>query len=77
MRKVELLTSQDKQSFFINCRVKGELLEVGAVFIAPSSCSPMKLTSEEGVSLTVEIPDNAANQQDQLVSADTSFYIVS
>ena len=51
--QADLLTSEDKQSYFINCRVKGELLEVGAVFIAPSSCSPMKLISEDGVSLTV------------------------
>ena len=75
--QADLLTSVDKQSYFINCRSKGELLEVGAVYIAPSSCSPMKLISEEGVSLTVEIPENAADQLDELVAADTSFYIVS
>lgn len=75
--QADLLTSVDKQSYFINCRSKGELLEVGAVYIAPSSCSPMKLISEEGVSLTVEIPENAADQLDEMVAADTSFYIVS
>jgi hypothetical protein len=75
--QADLLTSSDKQSYFINCRAKGELLEVGAVFLAPSSSSPMKLISEEGVSLTVEIPENAANQLHELVAADTSFYIVS
>ena len=75
--KAELLTSVDKQSFFINCRLKGEVLEVGAVYIAPSSCSPMKLISEDGVSLTVEIPENAANQDNELVVADTSFFISS
>ena len=75
--QADLLTSADKQSYFIHCRSKGELLEVGAVYIAPSSCSPMKLISEEGVSLTVEIPENAADQLDEMVAADTSFYIVS
>ena len=75
--QADLLTSVDKQSYFINCRSKGELLEVGAVYIAPSSCSPMKLISEEGVSLTVEIPENAADQLNEMVAADTSFYIVS
>ena len=75
--QADLLTSVDKQSYFINCRSKGELLEVGAVYLAPSSCSPMKLISEEGVSLTVEIPENAADQLDEMVAADTSFYIVS
>lgn len=75
--QADLLISQDKQSYFINCRAKGELLEVGAVYIAPSSCSPMKLISEEGVSLTVEIPENAVNQLNEMVAADTSFYIVS
>ena len=73
--QADLLTSVDKQSFFINCRLKGELLEVGAVYIAPSSCSPMKLISEDGASLTVEIPENAVNQDVELVAADTSFYI--
>jgi len=75
--QADLLISQDKQSYFINCRSKGELLEVGAVYIAPSSSSPMELISEEGVSLTVEIPENAADQLDEMVAADTSFYIVS
>ena len=75
--QADLLTSVDKQSYFINCRSKGELLEVGAVYLAPSSCSPMELISEEGVSLTVEIPENAADQLDEMVAADTSFYIVS
>lgn len=75
--QADLLTSVDKQSYFINCRSRGELLEVGAVYIAPSSCSPMKLISEEGVSLTVEIPENAADQLNEMVAADTSFYIVS
>tara|TARA_B100001175_G_C19414970_1_gene593152 strand:+ start:524 stop:754 length:231 start_codon:yes stop_codon:yes gene_type:complete len=75
--QADLLTSADKQSYFINCRSKGELLEVGAVYIAPSSSSPMKLISEEGVSLTVEIPENAADQLNEMVAADTSFYIVS
>ena len=73
--QADLLTSVDKQSFFINCRLKGELLEVGAAYIAPSSCSPMKLISEDGVSLTVEIPENAVNQDVELVAADTSFFI--
>ena len=75
--QAELLTSVDKRSYFINCRSKGELLEVGAVYLAPSSCSPMELISEEGVSLTVEIPENAADQLHEMVAADTSFYIVS
>jgi hypothetical protein len=75
--QADLLTSEDKQSYFINCRAKGELLEVGAVYIAPSSSSPMKLISEEGVSLTVEIPKNASDQLLEMVAADTSFYIIS
>ena len=73
--QADLLTSEDKQSFFINCRVKGELLEVGAVYIAPSSCSTMKLISEDGVSLTVEIPENVRGQHHEMVAADTSFFI--
>jgi len=77
MHKVDLLTSLDKQSYFINCRVNGEVLEVGAVFIASFSSSPMKLISEESASFTIEIPDTALNKDFQMVSADTSFYIVS
>ena len=75
--QADLLTSEDKQSYFINCKVKGEILEVGAVYIAPSSCSPMKLFAEDGVSLTVEIPENAVNQSFEMVAADTSFFIES
>ena len=74
--QADLLTSEDKQSYFINCRVKGELLEVGAVYIAPSSSSPMELVSQEGASLIVEIPENVVNNPNSMVAADTSFYIV-
>ena len=73
----ELLVSADPRSYFINCRTKGELLEVGAVYIAPSSCSPLELLTEEGASLTVEIPENAIDQDTEMIAADTSFYIVS
>ena len=74
--QADLLTSEDKQSYFINCKVKGEILEVGAVYIAPSSSSPMKLFTEDGVSLTVEIPETAVDQSIEMVAADTSFFIV-
>jgi len=73
--QIDLLTSEDKQSYFINCKIKGEILEVGAVYIAPSSCTPMKLIAEDGASLTVEIPENAVNQSIEMVAADTSFFI--
>jgi hypothetical protein len=75
--QAELLTSSDKQSYFINCKVKGDLLVVGAVFIAASTTSPLELISSEGASLTVEIPPDAVNQPKGVVAADTSFYIVS
>ena len=58
--QAELLTSANKQSFFINCKVKGDLLVVGAVFIAASTASPLELVSDEGANLTVEIPSDAA-----------------
>ena len=49
--QADLLTSSDKQSYFINCKVKGDLLVVGAVFIAASTASPLELVSDEGLSL--------------------------
>jgi len=73
---LDLLTSEDGKSYFINCKIKGELLETGAVVIAPFSSSPMKLNSTEGVTLTIEIPTNAANQSIEMVAADTSFFIL-
>ena len=76
MIQSELFLSKDEQSYFINCKVKGEILEVGAVYIAPSASSPMELVSQEGASLTVEIPENVANKPNSMVAADTSFYIV-
>ena len=75
--QADLLTSTDKQSYFINCKVKGDLLAVGAVFIAASTTSPLELVSDEGANLTVEIPSDAVNQPKAVVAADTSFYIVS
>lgn len=75
--QADLLTSSDKQSYFINCKVKGDLLIVGAVFIAASTTSPLKLVSGKGANLTVEIPSDAVNQPKGVVAADTSFFIVS
>ena len=43
----------------------------GAVYIAPSSCSPLELLTEEGASLTVEIPENAIDQNTEMIAADT------
>tara|TARA_Y100000287_G_C14140457_1_gene314438 strand:- start:594 stop:824 length:231 start_codon:yes stop_codon:yes gene_type:complete len=75
--QIDLLTSEDKQSYFINCKVKGDLLAVGAVFIAASTSSPLQLVSSEGANLVVEIPTDAINQPKGVVAADTSFFIVS
>lgn len=75
--QADLLTSPDKQSYFINCKVKGDLLVVGAVYIAASTTSPLNLVSAEGANLTVEIPKDAVNRPDGVVAADTSFYIIS
>lgn len=71
----ELLVSQDKRSYFINCKQEGEILEAGAVYIAPSSSSPMQLLSEDGAKLTVTIPPEALNQASEMVAVDTSFFI--
>jgi len=73
--KVDLLVSEDKRSYFINCVQNGELLEVGAVYIAPSSCSPMNLLSEDGAKLTVAIPPEALDPHSERVAVDTSFFI--
>jgi len=73
--KFDLLVSEDKRSYFINCTVTGEILEVGAVFIAPLSRSPSVLIAENDVKLTVVIPPEAVDSQTELVASDTSFYI--
>lgn len=73
--KYDLLVSEDKQSYFINCTVSGEVLEVGAVYIAPFSPSLMTLITEEGGKLTVVIPPDAENSATELVASDTSFFI--
>lgn len=71
----ELLVSDDKRSYFINCKRDGDLLEVGAVYIAPNSGSLMNLVSDDGVTLTVVLPPEAQSNSDELVKADTSFFI--
>ena len=71
----ELLVSEDKRSYFISCYEKHDLLEVGAVYIAPSSSSPMTLVTEEGGKLTVTLPPNVENQLTEMVAVDTSFFI--
>jgi len=71
----ELLVSEDKRSYFINCKRDGDLLEVGAVYLAPGSEPLMNLVSDDGVTLTVVLPLEAQSNSDELVKADTSFFI--
>lgn len=71
----ELLISEDKRSYFINCSQLNDLLTVGAVYIAPFSSTPMTLVSEEGVKLTVTLPPNVTNQATEMVAIGTSFFI--
>ena len=71
----ELLVSEDKRSYFINCKRDGDLLEVGAVYLAPNSGSFMKLVSDDGVTFTVVLPLEAQSNSSELVKADTSFFI--
>lgn len=71
----ELLVSEDKHSYFINCKSQNGILEVGAVYIAPSSSIQMKLVDENGAKLTVTIPPEAANQNTEMVATGISFFI--
>jgi hypothetical protein len=73
--KYDLLVSEDSRSYFINCTVSGDLLEVGAVYIAPFAPQQMELHSKGGGKITVIIPTNAVNIDTELVASDTSFYI--
>lgn len=75
MTDCDLLVSEDKRSYFINCRRSDDLLEVGAVYIAPSSSSPMKLEAEDGGKLIVTLPPNVVEQPTEMVAVDTSFFI--
>tara|TARA_B100000925_G_scaffold239057_1_gene188111 strand:- start:220 stop:450 length:231 start_codon:yes stop_codon:yes gene_type:complete len=75
MIEYDLLVSEDKRSYLINCVRRNDLLEVGAVFIAPSSSSPMKLIAEDGGKLIVTLPPNVVEQPIEMVAVDTSFFI--
>lgn len=71
----ELLVSEDKRSYFINCRQDYDYLEVGAVYIAPSSSSPMTLVTEEGGKLSLTLPIDAVNQPTEMVAVEMSFLV--
>ena len=71
----DLLVSEDKRSYFISCRERHDLMEVGAVYIAPFSSSPMTLDSEEGGKVTLTLPPNVINRPTEMVAVDTSFFI--
>ncbi len=71
----DLLVSEDKRSYLISCREQNDLMEVGAVYIAPFSSSPLTLDSEEGGKVTLTLPPNVINQPTEMVAVDTSFFI--
>ena len=71
----ELLVSEDKRSYFINCRSDNDYLEVGAVYIAPLSSSPMTLVAENDAKLTLTLPPEVVGQPTEMVAVDTSFFI--
>tara|TARA_B100001063_G_scaffold137957_1_gene128914 strand:+ start:528 stop:758 length:231 start_codon:yes stop_codon:yes gene_type:complete len=75
MTEHDLLVSEDKRSYFINCVRHNGILEAGAVFIAPSSSSPMKLIAENGAKLIVTLPTEATNQVTEMVASGISFFI--
>lgn len=71
----ELLISEDKRSYFINCTLDGDFLEVGAVYIAPSSSSPLKLYDENGATLSLTLPIDVINQPTEMVAVDMAFTV--
>ena len=71
----ELLVSEDKRSYFINCTLDGDFLEVGAVYIAPSSSSPLKLYDEKGATLSLTLPNDVINQPTEMVAVDMAFTV--
>jgi len=72
----DLLVSEDGRSYFINCEQKGDLLIVGAVYIAPDTASPLSLFDEEGANLVVALPPKATNQSLESIASNASFLIV-
>ena len=75
MTEYDLLVSEDKRSYFINCTDQNGILEVGAVYIAPSSSTPLKLTAENDAKLIVTLPPEATNQVTEMVASGISFFI--
>ena len=73
--QVDLLTTEDKQCYFINCEIEGDVLNAGAVYIAPFSSACITLVGEEGVKLTVVLPPDVTNQMTEMVATGTTFFI--
>ena len=72
---IELLISEDKQSYFINCARTGEFLTVGACYIAPNSSASMVLLDEEGAKFSVNLPLDTCNQPVEMVATRTTFLL--
>tara|TARA_A200000113_G_scaffold207058_1_gene204407 strand:+ start:399 stop:626 length:228 start_codon:yes stop_codon:yes gene_type:complete len=71
----ELLVSEDKRSYFINNKRHNGILEVGAVYIAPFSSSPMTIVDENGAKFTLTLPSDVTDQNIEMVAIGTSFFI--
>lgn len=50
-----------------------EVLEVGAVYIAPASSSPMKLCDDIGAKLSVILPSEVVNKPTEMVATGITF----
>lgn len=72
--KFDLLVSEDKRSYFINCQKEGMVLEVGATYVAPRTSSPLTLVGE-GVKLSVVLPLECVDSSEELVASQTSYFI--
>jgi hypothetical protein len=73
--KFDLLVSEDKRSYFINCRKEGMVLEAGATYLAPNTSSPLTLVGEEGVKFIVILPLECVDSSEELVASQTSYFI--
>lgn len=72
--KFDLLVSEDKRSYFINCLKEGMVLEAGATYLAPHTSSPLTLEGE-GVKLSVILPLECVDSSEELVASQTSYFI--
>lgn len=73
----DLLTDPFQSVYAVNCRIEGDTLHCGALYVEPQNPFQLIRLSDNSASLDVELPDDLVNQSSLKKGWDVKLHIAS